>query len=188
MDIIIVGVDFMNLKKVKMIGVIGILILSFLTHFLYEWFPNPLFAIFFPVNESVWEHMKMLFTTILIYSVIEYLLLYKFKINTNNFMLSSFIIAIIAIPIFLALYLPFHYTIGHNMVITIIIMTITFIIIEIISYKLLNLKPIKYSNFMAILLIIASYIMFGYFTYNPLTYDLFFDPEKQIYGLNFYTL
>ncbi len=30
-------------------------------HFLYELCPNPLFALIAPVNESVWEHLKLLF-------------------------------------------------------------------------------------------------------------------------------
>ena len=30
-------------------------------HFLYDLWPNPLTAVFAPVNESVWEHLKLLF-------------------------------------------------------------------------------------------------------------------------------
>ena len=30
-------------------------------HFLYDWFPNALTAVIAPVNESVWEHLKLLF-------------------------------------------------------------------------------------------------------------------------------
>ena len=29
-------------------------------HFLYDLWPNPLTAVFAPVNESVWEHLKLL--------------------------------------------------------------------------------------------------------------------------------
>ena len=32
-----------------------------LLHFLYDWLPNPLTALIAPVNESVWEHLKLLF-------------------------------------------------------------------------------------------------------------------------------
>lgn len=32
-----------------------------LLHFLYIWLPNPLTALIAPVNESVWEHLKLLF-------------------------------------------------------------------------------------------------------------------------------
>lgn len=30
-------------------------------HFLYDLCPNPLFALIAPVNESIWEHLKLLF-------------------------------------------------------------------------------------------------------------------------------
>ena len=30
-------------------------------HFLYDLWPNPLTAVFAPVNESVWEHLKLLY-------------------------------------------------------------------------------------------------------------------------------
>lgn len=45
----------MNLKKIKILAVIGIFILSFLSHFAYEIFPNIIFSFIFPVNESIWE-------------------------------------------------------------------------------------------------------------------------------------
>ena len=34
-------------------------------HFLYDLWPNPLTAVFAPVNESVWEHLKLLFWPVL---------------------------------------------------------------------------------------------------------------------------
>ena len=30
-------------------------------HFFYDWLPYPLVGLFAPVNESVWEHLKLLF-------------------------------------------------------------------------------------------------------------------------------
>ena len=37
-----------------------------LLHFLYDWLPNPVTALFAPVNESLWEHGKLLFWPILV--------------------------------------------------------------------------------------------------------------------------
>ena len=39
--------------------------LGVLLHFLYGWLPNPLTALFSPVRESLWEHVKLLFWPIL---------------------------------------------------------------------------------------------------------------------------
>ena len=62
----------MTLKSIKVLSVFAIFLLCFITHFLYNWFPNTVFSIFFPVNESIWEHMKMMTSSILIWSVLEY--------------------------------------------------------------------------------------------------------------------
>ena len=44
-----------------------------LLHFLYEWTgKNNFTALFSGVNESTWEHMKLLFFPLLIFSIIEY--------------------------------------------------------------------------------------------------------------------
>lgn len=34
---------------------------GFLLHFLYDWLPNPLTALFSPVRESLWEHLKIIY-------------------------------------------------------------------------------------------------------------------------------
>jgi len=47
-------------KKVWLVFVLA-LIAGAVLHFVYEWFPNPLTAVISPVNESLWEHGKLLF-------------------------------------------------------------------------------------------------------------------------------
>jgi hypothetical protein len=178
----------MNLKKLKLLSIIGIFILAFPIHFIYEIFPNNIFSIFFPVNESIWEHMKMLFTCFIIWSFIEYIIFQKFKILYHNFIISSFFSGIISIPIYLILYLPFYYTIGHNMIITLTMMFITIAIVEYISYIILKAKEIKYINLISLILIVITYIAFGYLTYFPIRNDLFYDHEENKYGVNIYIL
>ena len=50
----------MTLKKWKIISCIGIFLLSVLFHFIYDWFPNFFTSLFSPVNESIWEHNKII--------------------------------------------------------------------------------------------------------------------------------
>lgn len=52
------------------IGIVGTL-----WHFIYEWTgENPIVGAVAPVNESVWEHLKLLFFPALFYFIIEYFL------------------------------------------------------------------------------------------------------------------
>ena len=57
----------------QMIGFIFVGILGTLLHFLYDWTgQNPVVGAFSAVNESIWEHMKLLFFPMLVFATWEY--------------------------------------------------------------------------------------------------------------------
>lgn len=177
----------MNHIKTKFIAVIAVFLLAFPFHFLYEWFPNPVFAIFFPVNESVWEHMKLLYTPIIFYGVIDYYLLLKYEIRFNNFLLALFVSAFISIPIYLTIYLPFYYILGEKLIISISILLVVIIIAEMINYYIQKRNNI-HLDIISCILIIITFIAFGYLTYYPFKTDLFYDKKDKLYGINTYYL
>ena len=58
-----------QLKSFTIIGIIFVLITGSLAHFLYQWTNNNfIIGLFTPVNESIWEHMKLIFFPMLLYS------------------------------------------------------------------------------------------------------------------------
>lgn len=58
-----------HLKRYTLIGIIFVTITGTLSHFVYEWSgKNPFLALFFPVNETTWEHMKLVFFPSIIYA------------------------------------------------------------------------------------------------------------------------
>lgn len=178
----------MNLKKIKISTLIITFILTFVCHFMYEWFPNLLTSIFFPVNESVWEHMKMLYTAILIGGLIEQIIIKKFNLKTNNTLLTLFIKPAISIPIFLIIYLPFYSFLDENMILNISIMIITLIIVEILSYHLLKMKELNFKNLLSVLIIIITYLVFSILTFYPPKNKLFYDKQENKYGINNYEI
>ena len=171
------------MKKIKILGVFIIFILSIGSHFIYELIPNNIFSILFPVNESIWEHMKLLVTPVLIFSLLEYCIYRKKDINFNNFILSYSISIIIGIISYLVLYLPIHYIFGHSPVYAIILLFVIFIFIEIVSYYIMSYNKIKNSNIIGVTVIIIIYIIVGYLTYYPLENDLFIDSQTNTYGI-----
>ena len=171
------------MKKIKIVGVFIIFGLSILSHFMYEWLTNSIFSILFPVNESIWEHMKLLVTPVLIFSLFEYIIYRRKNINYNNFLLSYAISMILGILIYLLIYLPIDAIFGHSAFVAIGLLFITFIIIEIVSYYIMRYRNIKYSSIIGISIILFIYIIFGYLTYNPPYNDLFYDTQKKIYGI-----
>ncbi len=177
----------MNLKTIKVVGVLGIFLLCFLFHFLYEWLPNSLFSIFFPVNESIWEHMKLIYSSFVVYGIIDYILLSKNKIQFNNFLLQLFIIPIIAIILYLIIFIPIYNNFGENMIIAIGLLFLVIVVEQLLSYYLLQYRNIKHQNIIGIIGIILVYIIFGYLTYKPLENYIFFDTTENKYGINIYT-
>ena len=172
----------MSLKKVLKLNIIVIFLLSFLTHFIYKIIPIDLFAIFFPVNESIFEHMKMIYTTYLIDSIILFLLFKKYNIKFNNFFGALFLSSIISITSFLIIWLPIYYRIGENLLITLIILLISIFLSQIASYYILTSFKNNILNYIAFGFVILFIILFAYFTYYPLHNDFFLDPLNQKYG------
>ena len=177
----------MNLKKIKLLGVIIITILSFISHFAYEVCPNIIFSFIFPVNESIWEHMKILFTSALIYSLIEYILLKKYNIEYNNFSFNTYFIPLMQIPLYLAIYIPIYKLLGEKIIISLLLLLIVYIIEAYISYNLLKEKELKVLNLLAVPIILSTYIFFIYLTYNPPHNYIFYDTVENKYSINDYT-
>ena len=173
----------MNLKQIKIIAIINIFILSFISHFMYDLFPNVLISFFFPVNESIAEHMKILYTSILLSGILDYILIKLYNIKVNNFKFQLLLTSIISIPIFLIIFLPIYHLLGEILILTIIIMLLTYIIIEIISYKILTYPSLPYLNELSIPTIIFIYIIFIILTYNPPHTPIFYDTLNNYYGI-----
>ncbi|MBQ9834248.1 MAG: hypothetical protein IJO33_03550 [Bacilli bacterium] len=149
----------MNKKKLKILGIILAFGLCFPLHFLYDKFPSFITSIFAPVNESVLEHMKILFGSIILSGVIQKIIVLAKKEKINNICFSNFVAAISSIPIFLIMFLPIYSIIGENMIITIIVMLIAIIIAEIISYIIMNKKDFKLEK-ITIIFVIFVYVIF----------------------------
>ena len=139
-----------KIKKLKIIGTVIAFLLTFPLHFLYDKVPCFVTSIIAPVNESIAEHMKILFGSILIAGVIQKIIVKTKKLNINNVCISNFTAALISIPIFLIMFMPVYNVIGKNFIITIIIMLIAIVIAEIISYIMMKKNDLKLEN-MAIL-------------------------------------
>ena len=178
----------MNLKKYLTINIFIIFAITFLSHFAYDIFKTNIFAIFFPVNESIFEHMKMIYTSFLISGIIQYFIFKKSNISYNNFFTNLLVTSLSSIVSFLIIWLPIYYRIGENMAITIIILFISICISQVIAFYILNSNNSKIINYLSLLLIISISIVFAYFTYNPLINDFFFDPIKEVYGINTYLI
>lgn len=172
----------MSLKKIKIINVVFLFLLSFLWHFVYDWFPNNIFALFFPVNESIWEHMKIIYFCLFMGSILEFVLCKKNNIKINNFYIEAMVKSILGVIFYLIIFIPFYLWLGESMFISISLMLITYIFMEYIGYKILTGEEMNI-NILPVIIIVLGCVMFVILTFYPLHNFLFFDEVKFGYGI-----
>ena len=57
----------------ELIGVIFTILFGSVNHFLYKWSgKKKIVGLISPVNESTWEHMKLITTPMILFSLVEY--------------------------------------------------------------------------------------------------------------------
>lgn len=170
-------------KKVLFINTIIIFLSLFLFHNIYNLFPNFLTSFLFPVNESLFEHLKLMFTSEIIISLITLLVLKLKNIKFSNYILGLLIGVIVTISLFFLIYLPIYNRYGENLILTMTIYLITLIIGNIIFYLISKRKHNYLINSMSLVIIIVITGILGYLTYNPVKTPFFFDPINEIYGI-----
>lgn len=174
----------MKVKHLHIIGIIFSLIVGTLIHYTYEWSGNCTFVgLFSAVNESVWEHSKLIITPIVIFTIIEYFLYGK---TTSGFILSKFVSIIIGIISMIII----HYTLlgimgEHNITCGIITFIASIIIAYWFSYKYIQeckfcFKDSDFYGKMGFIILIGLVIIF---TFNPPQISLFQDSITGQYGI-----
>ena len=172
-----------KLYKLQWIGFFITGGLGVLLHFLYDWFPGPLVAFFSGVNESTWEHMKLLFWPLFLVALGQ-AFLWKQKPETFwCIKLKGCLLGLALIPI---IFYTFNGAFGkspdwYNITIFFQAAAATFL------WETAQLKegkpcglPSKYA-FSIWLLLAAAFILF---TFNPPMLPLFQDPIDGSFGIN----
>lgn len=180
----------MNCKKLLKYEIAGIFIIFFLGvlwHQLYDILgQNFIVGLIAPVNESMWEHWKIGFFPIIIYSIIEYFFV---KDETRNFLFSKFISIIIFEIVCFSLTALWHYFFKEapetlNLIVDIGSYFIGIVFGQIAGYyKACKTNYKKTLFYVAILGILIHIIVFIIFTINPPKYDYFKDSTTGKYGI-----
>ena len=172
----------MTLKKWKVISVILIFLFSSLFHFIYDWFPTFFTSLFFPVNESIWEHNKIIVMSFLVLAIFEKLHYKKRKNVIFTECISSLVCMILVMLIFTPVYLYILKT-NDNMIVTFAIYIFAISISQIISYKLLQKEYNPKLEEFGVILFVIFFLINIIFTYYPPKLALFYDFVHKIYSL-----
>lgn len=171
-------------KKYCIIGAILTIVLGTLLHFAYEFFGEADFvAIFSPVNESTWEHLKLLFFPVMAFAIVEYFIYGK---AFSNFWASKVISLIIGMMFIVIVFYTYTGIIGRNIDVANIVL---FVASTILTYWL-NCKFLDAGSFnsvminrLAIAVATAIFVMFWVYTFYPPLLNLFRDPITNGYGI-----
>ena len=168
-----------NLKYIFVSSIILFGVMS-LVHFVYDILNFDIIAIFFPTNESIFQHMKMIFTGFFLYYLVIYF--FRRRLEFDNIFLTNLISSVITIVFFLVICLPVRFRFGENMIFTFILLFISIFIGQFISYTYLKKDENKTLNMISIGIMAIIFIIFAYFTFNPMQNEYFWDPEHETYN------
>lgn len=167
---------------IEIFGFFFILILGTLSHFFYEWSGHKkIFALFFAVNESTWEHIKLVLGPTFLWMIIETPFL---KLN-NNFILSK-LVCLLTMIIFIPVFYYTYRAIFKKNIFFLNILEFIFAIslgqtLSYVVYNYITVSPIiSYISFILINVILILYLTCTY--YAPKIF-LFRDPINNKYGI-----
>jgi len=151
-------------------------------HFLYEWLGEPLWiAPFSGVNESTWEHMKLLFWPMLLFALFESIF-FRERVDFWCVKLRGILLGISLIPI---IFYTYNGVIGHspdwiNIAIFFIAAGISYIYEAI---KLNTDTPVCKGKGFSIFVLCIVAALFVIFTFNTPGIEIFKDPLTSSYGI-----
>lgn len=154
-------------------------------HFLYELCGNNfIIGLFVSVNESVFEHTKLVMLPVMLWWIIYYIIKgKKYNINKNKWFtasLVSLITSILLIP-----FIFYFYTQAFG--VELLIFDIIIFLVAIICGQFLGLHFYKYSNGFnykfVIIIFIIIFVLYLLFTLIPPELPIFKDTSTNIYGM-----
>lgn len=149
------------------------ILLGFLNHFLYHLSGGQAFtALFCPVNESIWEHLKLLFFPILFVSVIEYLLC---RPDAVRFFYYRFLAALCAMGSTVVLFYTYTGIIGRHFLlidILIFLFSILFAFYMDAYFYLLSVRKVSQTTAFSLWVVLS--MCYFVFTCYPPNIPLFF--------------
>lgn len=168
--------DRKKIKTAELISFIIAGILGVLFHFVYDWTgENRLAGFFFPVNESTWEHLKLIFYPIAIVSVFEY---YLDRTLFENFLCIKVRSIWVGMLCVVTLFYTYSGVLGKSMDwINILIYFISLGSAYCYSCRrLLGQKPVKNTPKLCIISFTVVAVLFMVFTLYPPAIGLFAEP------------
>lgn len=172
-----------NVLRWQILSVIWVLVVGTLLHFTYEWSGESLIVgAFSAVNESVWEHLKLGYWSMILFCLIEYPFIKEYS---NNYFFAK-ATAIFAMNLFIVWFF-YSYTAltgNHSLLLDVAAYIIGAVIYGIVSYKIMIKEHSIKLNKLGLILLVIFGTLFILFTYFPPKLPIFKDLQTGSYGVD----
>lgn len=172
-----------SLSSWQLSGFVFTSLIGTLLHFMYEWSGESIIVgLFSAINESIFEHMKLLFFPMLLFAVIEAKFVNE---EYDNYWCAKLMGILVGVGLIPVIYYTYTGIFGVNADwFNIIIFFITAAISYIVETRIMknNLCRLIQSN-LAIFILIIIAAVFIIFTFFPPKIPLFKDPITGTYGI-----
>jgi hypothetical protein len=163
-----------------------IFLLGSLAHFVYDWSEKSIIVgIFTPVNESIWEHLKLsTYPTFLWYTLGFFIS--QNKVNFYIWSICCVISVIISVTVITSFYYTYTGALGiHSLFLDIFSLFLGISIAQCLSLHIYNYYKLTMLHFY-LSIIIGSLIIISFtlFTFLPPKLPIFMDPITKQYGIH----
>lgn len=162
-------------------------IVASFSHFAYDLSgKNIIVGMFNPVNESVWEHLKIMFFPFLLWWIAIYLVKNKkCDIPLNTWIVSAAVSLVVAPLSVVLLFYSYTGAFGIESVFIDILLVFVcyFIALWVASHFLKYSEPNKWPVILSVIVITGIFIAFIIFTFNPPRLPIFYDTVTKTYGI-----
>lgn len=170
-------------KKWCLAGIFALSILGVWVHYLYDWTGNSEYlGSILPVNESIWEHLKLGYLSLVLFSIPEY---FQIRKQVHNFFLAK-LTGILALELsILLIFYTYTGIIGRNIFyLDILSYLVGVMACQYLSFRIYSYTSLGgYVNSISLFAFIAIGIVFGLYTYRPPHAGIFLDHKSQTYGI-----
>lgn len=174
------------IKRWYLLGIPVLFLTSGFMHFIYGLTGNcVLIGIFAPVNESVWEHLKLCFYPIILWFTLGYFINKPYIDSISNWIISCTVSEITCMLTILCFFYTYTGALGiESLFLNVFSLFLALALAQYLSLHIyLKGKFTSWWVYFCILLLIILVFLFTYFTFNPPHIPLFMDGPTGTYGI-----
>lgn len=168
----------------ELVGFFFTAALGALLHFTYEWSgESTIVAAFSAVNESTWEHMKLLFFPIFLFSVVQVCCQGR---NYPNFLAARAVSTVVGLVLIPVLFYTYTGILGRHIAwVDIAIFFVAAAVAFYLDFHLLRSERFSsgWQQVLGLVVLLGLAFLFVYFTFRPPHIALWQDPITMQYGI-----